>query len=153
MPRQSLSMPENPLSADLNEVLQRTEPIWEELRGCRLFVTGGTGFTGCWLLETFAWANEKLGLDAKMLVLTRDYERFRENVPHLACRSDIKFHRGHLNDFAFPAGISPTSFMPALCGQPEQVTKNRRSCNGVWLPEQSKPLTSQFIAELKNSYL
>jgi nucleoside-diphosphate-sugar epimerase len=94
----------NPLSADLDLVLQRTRPIWEELRGRRLFVTGGTGFFGCWLLESFAWANERLGLGAEMLVLTRNLETFRKKAPHLAHRADIQFQIGDVRDFAFPAG-------------------------------------------------
>jgi dTDP-glucose 4,6-dehydratase len=94
----------NPLSADLDHVLLRTRPLWEELRGKRLFVTGGTGFFGCWLLETFAWANERLGLGAEMIVLTRNLEAFRKKAPHLAARADIQFQIGDVRDFAFPAG-------------------------------------------------
>jgi dTDP-glucose 4,6-dehydratase len=94
----------NPLSADLDHVLQRTRPIWDELRGQRIFVTGGTGFFGCWLLETFAWANERCGLKAEMVVLTRDVEKFRKKAPHLAARGDIHFHHGDVADFGFPEG-------------------------------------------------
>ncbi len=94
----------NPLSADLDHVLLRTRPLWEELRGRRLFVTGGTGFFGCWLLESFAWANQRLGLGAEMLVLTRNLEAFRKKAPHLADRPDIQFHPGDVRDFEFPAG-------------------------------------------------
>ena len=97
-------MAENPLSADLDMVLRRTRPIWEDLRGRRLFVTGGTGFFGCWLLETFAWANERCGLGAEMLVLTRKLDAFRAKAPHLAERKDIQFHQGSVENFTFPAG-------------------------------------------------
>lgn len=94
----------NPLAADLDHILSHTDGLWEDLRDKRLFITGGTGFFGCWLLESFAWANEKLDLNASALVLTRNYEAFQENAPHLAANPAIKFHIGDVRDFNFPEG-------------------------------------------------
>ena len=42
----------NPLAKDLDRALEQAGAIWQELRGARVFLTGGTGFFGCWLLET-----------------------------------------------------------------------------------------------------
>lgn len=94
----------NPLSDDLDHILAHTEGLWEELRGKRLFITGGTGFFGCWLLESFAWANEKLNLNASTLVLTRNYEAFKKTAPHLAANPSIQFHIGDVRGFNFPEG-------------------------------------------------
>src|SRR5579883_949281 len=95
---------ENPLSGDLDHVLNHTADLWDELRGRRIFITGGTGFFGCWLLESFAWANDKLGLDAQALVLTRNPQAFREKAPHLAHHRAIQLHPGYIRTFAFPEG-------------------------------------------------
>lgn len=94
----------NPLAGDLDLILTHTEGLWEELRGKRIFITGGTGFFGCWLLESFAWANYKLNLDASALVLTRNYDAFLKNKPHLACNSAFQFRIGDVRNFNFPEG-------------------------------------------------
>jgi nucleoside-diphosphate-sugar epimerase len=92
------------MAADLDHVIEHIRPLRKELEGARLFITGGTGFIGCWLLESLAWANEKLGLGAEALVLTRNVEAFAHKAPHLAGRPDIRFQVGDVRNFAFPAG-------------------------------------------------
>jgi len=89
---------------DLEHVLRHTLPVWERLRGGRLFVTGATGFFGIWLLETFAHANSSLNLGASLVGLSRNPEAFFSKVPHLARESSITLHRGDVRDFEFPEG-------------------------------------------------
>lgn len=95
---------DNPLKEDLDHILVHTKGLWKELRGKRIFITGGTGFFGCWFLESFSWANEKLHLNSSILVLTRDIDTFRKKVPHLAKNSSISFHDGDVRYFDFPKG-------------------------------------------------
>ncbi len=92
------------LERDLESVLRQTAGLWEELRGERIFVTGGTGFFGCWLLETFVWATEKLGLNAEAVVLTRNPSQFQRKAPHLASHSAIRLLQGDVRTFADPPG-------------------------------------------------
>lgn len=95
---------DNPLKADLDHILEHTQGLWDEVRGQRLFITGGTGFFGCWLLESLAWANDKLGLNVKAVVLTRNPEAFARKAPHLAHHPAISFHVGDVRNFVFPEG-------------------------------------------------
>lgn len=81
--------------ADLDHVLILTRPLWEEVRGRRLFMTGGTGFFGRWLTETFLWANQNLELGAELVVLSR---RRQAHAPGLT------FHTGDVTSFDFPRG-------------------------------------------------
>ena len=94
----------NPLEEDLNHILQFTKNLWGELRDKRIFVTGGTGFFGCWLLECFVWVNSRLKLNAEVVVLTRDHNSFCKKASHLATNPSVKFHTGDVRDFKFPEG-------------------------------------------------
>ncbi len=94
----------NLLADDLEHVLVHTGTLWDDMRGGRLFITGGTGFFGCWLLETFAYASDRLSLDANVVVLTRDPAAFARKAPHLARRRDIGLHEGDVRSFTFPRG-------------------------------------------------
>jgi nucleoside-diphosphate-sugar epimerase len=94
----------NPLADDLDHILEHTRDLWDELRGQRIFITGGTGFVGCWLLESFAWANDRLGLGAEAVVLTRNVTSFRQKVVHLADRPSVSFCQGDILTFEFPSG-------------------------------------------------
>lgn len=94
----------NALSVDLDHILTHTRELWEELRDQRLFITGGTGFFGCWLLESLVWANERLNLNATAQVLTRNVEAFRKKAPHLATNPAIQCYVGDVRSFGFPRG-------------------------------------------------
>jgi nucleoside-diphosphate-sugar epimerase len=94
----------NPLARDLEHVLDHTGEVWAQLSGARIFLTGGTGFFGCWLLESFTWAVDRLGLDASITVLTRAPRAFREKAPHLAGHRAVELVSGDIRTFAFPEG-------------------------------------------------
>lgn len=97
--------PIKPLPAeDLDHVLTHTRELWGGARGGTFFITGGTGFFGMWLLESFARANDALSLGMRAVVLTRDPAAFARKAPHLAARADVVLHQGDLRTFAFPAG-------------------------------------------------
>ncbi len=95
---------QNNLKNDLDHILRHTEGLWEELRGQRIFITGGTGFFGCWLLESFVWANDKLKLNAEVHVLARNPSALQKKAPHLAVHPEIHLHAGDVRSFAFPEG-------------------------------------------------
>src|ERR1039457_4591470 len=97
-------MTQNPLEQDLEHVLLHTRVLWEELRGNRLFLSGGTGFFGCWLLESFVWTNERLKLGASAVVLTRNHSAFERKALHLALHPSITLQAGDVRSFDFPAG-------------------------------------------------
>ena len=94
----------NRLAADLEEVASQTAGLWDELRGQNLFITGGTGFFGCWLVESFCFINRILALKAHAVILTRNPGAFAEKCPHLASDAAITLQYGDVRTFDFPAG-------------------------------------------------
>lgn len=114
----------NPLKDDLDHILIHTRDLWEELRDQRIFITGGTGFFGCWLLESFARANDKLNLNAEALVLSRNPEAFEKKAPHLYRHRAIQFLKGNVQDFEYPEGRFSHLIHGAVYQQPADEKQN-----------------------------
>jgi nucleoside-diphosphate-sugar epimerase len=95
----------NALEADLDEILERSSNDLASLSGAHLFVTGGTGFVGSWLLETLAWANARRSAGIRATVLTRDPQSFAARSPHLANAAGTTLVRGDVR--AIPSDLGP----------------------------------------------
>ena len=80
---------------DLEHIFKNTQDVWESFKGKSIFLTGGTGFFGKWLLESFMYVNEKLALNAKITTLTRNPEAFLLEYP---------FYKEHTNTVQFVKG-------------------------------------------------
>lgn len=90
---------QNQLAEDLNSILDRGRPLWPDLKNARFFITGGTGFIGTWLLESFVWLNDRLDLNMSAVVLTRNVEAFSKKMPHLAYYPGIELLQGDIRTF------------------------------------------------------
>ncbi len=89
--------------SDLAEVLTNALPSFAALRGARLFITGGTGFFGHWLLESLLYANHELSLGLYATVLTRSAAGFQAKSPHITGDAAITLLEGDIRSFVFPA--------------------------------------------------
>ncbi|GHT95479.1 dTDP-glucose 4,6-dehydratase [Betaproteobacteria bacterium] len=94
----------NILTKDLQTLLERRPALWPELADASLFITGGTGWFGHWLLETIAHVNQTLDLDIRATVLTRNPEKFAQQAPHLVHAGFLTLHQGDIRNFVFPKG-------------------------------------------------
>lgn len=83
---------------DLAAIHRQLAPHWPQLRGARIFMTGGTGFIGRWMLEALAQSD----CDAELVLLSRDPDAFAARAPHLARRFQLV--AGDITNFAAPAG-------------------------------------------------
>lgn len=82
------------LSDDLEAIHSALATDWPVLAGKRLFMTGGTGFIGRWMLKALADANRRLGLGVEIDVLTRDPAAFGALEPELAGSEGFRFLAG-----------------------------------------------------------
>jgi len=89
-------------SEDLAHVLTHAHESFVALQDARLFITGGTGFFGHWLLESLLHANREFSLNIRATVLTRSASSFQSKTPHIANDPAITLLEGDIRTFPFP---------------------------------------------------
>jgi dTDP-glucose 4,6-dehydratase len=95
-----------PLPAlDLSEISERLLGVVDDLRGASILVTGGTGFVGTWLVESFLHLDQAANLGARMVVLTRDADAYATRSPHLVSDPRLSVHVGTLGVAGAFAGL------------------------------------------------
>jgi len=82
--------------SDLDEMLRLGSADFEKLRGARIFLTGGTGFFGKWLLAAFDHAERELKLGLNITILSRDPARFVAQWPEVKARPGWRLFEGHV---------------------------------------------------------
>jgi dTDP-glucose 4,6-dehydratase len=87
---------------DLEDVFRQVGDAWEKLRGRNVFISGASGFFGSWLLETLLFSADRRQLGVKAWALTRDVNRFRSRLPHLAGHPAVELVGGGVEQFVFP---------------------------------------------------
>jgi nucleoside-diphosphate-sugar epimerase len=84
---------------DLEHIVLRSSAELAELRGKSLFLTGGTGFFGKWLVAALGHADAQLGLGLRLTVLSRDPGKFLARHPEAAALDSLRFQSGDAADF------------------------------------------------------
>jgi nucleoside-diphosphate-sugar epimerase len=90
--------------ADLDAILERTPAVWRALDGQRLFMTGGTGFFGRWMLGSLLWAQRQHGIKVETVVMSRDPAAFLARFPEVARQPGVSWHAGDVRHAVFPRG-------------------------------------------------
>ena len=88
---------------DLDIAISHVGTAWEVLRGQNIFITGGTGFVGKWLLATLKHARQAHQLNCRVTILSRHPDNFACDCSFLD-PTWMKLCKGDVRDFTFPQG-------------------------------------------------
>lgn len=90
------------MAVDIKDLTLIADNLAEDLsfyRDKKIFLTGGTGFFGKWLLESFIFLNSNHDLNVTLTILSRSPHKFSVAYPHLANYKYFTFIQGDVSDF------------------------------------------------------
>ncbi|HEY1173766.1 MAG TPA: NAD(P)-dependent oxidoreductase [Verrucomicrobiae bacterium] len=85
--------------ADAEAVIEGRTQNLQALRNQHIFITGGTGFLGTWLLELINVLNEKHSFGIKVTAFSRNAKSLASRWPQLGQQSWLKLTEGDIRHF------------------------------------------------------
>lgn len=85
---------------DLTLIADKLSEDFEFYKNQKIFLTGGTGFFGKWLLESFIYLNDVHKLNISVTILSRSPQRFTEDYPHFDNHENFTFIQGDVRIFS-----------------------------------------------------
>lgn len=79
---------------DFAQISEQGKSSFAALQNAHIFLTGGTGFIGSWLLEAIAYANDIDHANIEVTILTRTPMGFKEKNPKLFEKSYFRYVAG-----------------------------------------------------------
>lgn len=92
----------NIVSEDIESLIRSAPELLSSFANQKIFVTGGTGFFGTWLLHVLLAAEDTFDLGLKIHVLSRDPKAFLAKNTDFINRSALHFIQGDVRNFEFP---------------------------------------------------
>ena len=89
-------------NSELEYVTDKISVEWENLRNGRIFITGATGFFGCWIVQSLLHANKVMNLNISLMLLVRNRGKAIQRMPYLVQNDAVFLHEGDIVDFVFP---------------------------------------------------
>jgi len=84
------------IEQDFESVITQGKNSFENLKYSHIFLTGGTGFIGRWILEVINYYNTNNQTKIKVTILTRSPEKFKIEYPFLYNNLNYKFISGDI---------------------------------------------------------
>jgi nucleoside-diphosphate-sugar epimerase len=84
------------VSHDIEAVLSGRIDLLQPLAGAKIFITGGTGFLGTWMLELIAVLNARHKFNTQVTVFSRSAPDFARRHKHLGARNEFHFVEGDI---------------------------------------------------------
>jgi dTDP-glucose 4,6-dehydratase len=86
--------PQVMLAVERDRIVTALRAYWPEFAGKRIFMTGGTGFIGRWMLEALFEADRREGLGVEVDLLTRDPQAFVAAAPNITAAKGCRLVKG-----------------------------------------------------------
>jgi len=90
--------------SDLKDIFLQLEDVLPHFNKARIFMTGGTGYLGKWMIDFFYYARKRVDLGFELVFLSRNIQAFLRKYPELNGESWFSYVEGDIRNFSFPVG-------------------------------------------------